>query len=167
MAGETNHEQFLQEMEALGFVPGEISEYTAAAHPKSYFDPATTEGQAHIEQDQLNQLEIAVTSFTSANAIVKPTTRGRERRLTELERHRKMGHIGPAGPSGCPVCKRLTRLRQVNSKENPTPVRDHVPGRTIHADVIYMDVPSREGNNYAVVMIDEATGWITGFFVTH
>jgi hypothetical protein len=40
-----------------------------------------------------------------------------------------------------------------------------VPGRTIHADVIYMDVPSREGNNYAVVMIDEATGWITGFFV--
>jgi hypothetical protein len=28
-----------------------------------------------------------------------------------------------------------------------------------------MDVPSREGNNYAVVMIDEATGWITGFFV--
>jgi hypothetical protein len=60
--------------------------------------------------------------------------------MTELERHRKMGHIGPAGPSGCPVCKRLTRLRQVNSKENPTPVRDHVPGRTIHADVIYLDV---------------------------
>eukprot|EP01049_Picozoa_sp_SAG25_P020207 SAG25_NODE_6805_length_528_cov_1.200466_1_plen_147_part_01 len=53
--------------------------------------------------------------------------------------------------------RRLTRLRQVNSKENPTPVRDHVPGRTIHAGVIYMDVPSREGYNfYAVVMIDEA-----------
>eukprot|EP01047_Picozoa_sp_COSAG01_P044063 COSAG01_NODE_3957_length_5496_cov_3.491199_1_plen_159_part_00 len=66
--GEINHEQFLQEMEALGFVPGEISEYTAAAHPRSYFDPTTTEGQAHIEQDQLNQLKIAITSFTSANA---------------------------------------------------------------------------------------------------
>ena len=32
--------------------------------------------------------------------VVKPTTRGHERRLTELERHRKMGHIGPAGDNG-------------------------------------------------------------------
>ena len=67
-SGEINHQQFLEEMKTLGFVPGKISEYTAAAHPKSYFDPDTAEGQEHIEQDQLNQLALAVTAFTKANA---------------------------------------------------------------------------------------------------
>eukprot|EP01047_Picozoa_sp_COSAG01_P110208 COSAG01_NODE_39041_length_481_cov_8.811518_1_plen_30_part_10 len=28
-----------------------------------------------------------------------------------------------------------------------------------------MDVPSRQGSSYAVVMIDSASGFMTGFFV--
>ena len=45
-------------------------------------------------------------------------------------------------------------------------IKDHtVVGRTIFADVIYMDVPSRQGSSYAVVMIDSASGFMTGFFV--
>ena len=58
-----------------------------------------------------------------------------------------------------------TKFRRVSTKQNPTVDRDTVVGRTIFADVIYMDVPSRQGSSYAVVMIDSASGFMTGFFV--
>ena len=63
-------------------------------------------------------------------------------------------------------CKKLyTKFRRVSTKQNPTVNRDTVVGRTIFSDVIYMDVPSRQGSSYAVVMIDSASGFMTGFFV--
>ena len=121
---------------------------------------------AEVNPNKASERALLMHLEDDGHVVVKPTPRGDEKRLTALARHRKMGHVGDPGPHGCPVCKKLyTKFRRVSAKQNPTVDRDTVVGRTIYADVIYMDVPSRQGSSYAVVMIDSASGFMTGFFV--
>ena len=69
----------------------------------------------------------AMTLADDGMIVVKPTPRGREKRLTAFARHRKMGHVGKCD---CPVCKKLyTNLTRVNSKDNPTVDHHHVGGK--------------------------------------
>ena len=98
------------------------------------------------------------------DASVVPSQRPRDKRLTQRERHEKLGHIGPC-PGGCDICKQCTgNLRPVFAQA--TPVYDTRPGITCSMDSMYVDITSHQGNNYAVPMRDEGAGFFTGFFMS-
>eukprot|EP01047_Picozoa_sp_COSAG01_P023056 COSAG01_NODE_1389_length_10493_cov_12.367414_6_plen_128_part_00 len=117
---------------------------------------------------------MAATGWTSPTGVWLPVVgaeirsdkvfcRSPSLRLTEMMRHRKMGHRGPCGKSGCSICQQtFGKLRQVNKHTAPTPARDPIVGNTVYADVIYVDVMSDEGNRYATVLWDDQSGYITG-----
>ena len=106
------------------------------------------------------------------DTTVTLTSRSRERVLTQMQRHRKLLHLGPSGKGcTCLICKQIRgNHRQVykdgrNSNapyRNPTPKYDEYAGNTIHADSAYWDVESIEGSWYTVNMIDDKTSWMGG-----
>ena len=44
-------------------------------------------------------------------------------------------------------------------------VYDHVPGRSIHMDSMYLDVQSRHGDWYCAPGWDDCTGYLDGIFM--
>ena len=85
------------------------------------------------------------TLYQQNTSLVRPSTRPRDLKLNKEQRHDKLGHFG--NHKNCIYCQQVKqRPRQVY--KNPTPVYDHVPGRSIHMDSMYLDVQSRHGDWY-------------------
>ena len=103
------------------------------------------------------------------------TSRRRERLLTQMQRHRKLLHLGPCGQGGiCYICKQIRgNHRQVyrdgrntdRPYRNPTVNYSEYAGHKIHMDSAYWDVESIEGSFYTNNGVDDKTGWMHGFHV--
>ena len=83
--------------------------------------------------------------FKQNESLVRPSLRPHDLKLNQEQRHAKLGHFGHH--KNCVYCQQVkSRPRQVY--KNPTPVYDHIPGRSIHMDSMYLDVESRHGDWY-------------------
>ena len=111
----------------------------------------------------LKMLDAADTILYQQNtSLVRPSTRPRDLKLNKEQRHDKLGHFGTH--KNCIHCQQVKqRPRQVY--KNPTPVYDHIPGRSIHMDSMYLDVQNRHGDWYCAPGWDDCTGYLHGIFI--
>ena len=99
--------------------------------------------------------------FKQNESLVRPSLRPHDLKLNQEQRHAKLGHFGHH--KNCVYCQQVkSRPRQVY--KNPTPVYDHIPGRSIHMDSMYLDVESRHGDWYCAPGWDDCTGYLDGIF---
>ena len=83
-------------------------------------------------------LEATETTLYKQNAsLVRPSMRPRDLKLNKEQRHDKLGHFG--SHRNCIHCQQV-KQRPRRVYKNPTPVYDHIPGRSIHMDSMYVDV---------------------------
>ena len=88
--------------------------------------------------------------------------RPRDLKLNKEQRHDKLGHFG--SHRNCIHCQQV-KQRPRRVYKNPTPVYDHIPGRSIHMDSMYVDVQSRHGDWYCAPGWDDCTGYLNGIFM--
>lgn len=112
---------------------------------------------------EMQMLEATETTLYQHNtSLVRPSLRPRDLKLNKEQRHDKLGHFGTH--RNCIHCQQVkSRPRQVY--KNPTPVYDHIPGRSIHMDSMYLDVQSRHGDWYCAPAWDDNTGYLSGIFM--
>ena len=100
--------------------------------------------------------------FCPLRILYKVHLRPHDLKLNQAQRHAKLGHFGHH--KNCVYCQQVkSRPRQVY--KNPTPVYDHIPGRSIHMDSMYLDVESRHGDWYCAPGWDDCTGYLDGIFM--
>ena len=100
--------------------------------------------------------------FKQNESLVRPSLRPHDLKLNQEQRHAKLGHFGYH--KNCVHCQQV-KLRPRQVYKNPTPVYDHVPGRSIHMDSMYVDVQSRHGDWYCAPGWDDCTGYLDGIFM--
>ena len=99
-----------------------------------------------------NIMESMDTSTRAVKAHLPP----REKKLSALEMHIRMGHTGDA--HGCEACKRTKgAIRRIYAKRDPFIALQ--PGKFFSGDIVTFDERSRQGHHMAWVGRDIATGW--------
>jgi hypothetical protein len=127
--------------------------------PEQMLSPVGTPGGNHLPNDTDNDVVDLDQDREWLDNMphVRPTQRPQSKRLSESERHRRLGHMGPCGKAACPICQQAHGThRRVRS--SPTVIYCPTPGMKIWADSAYWDVESREGYKYTICYWDDCTG---------
>ena len=135
---------------------------SADSHAALYKADATTISNKDSKESggEMQMLEATETTLYKQNAsLVRPSMRPRDLKLNKEQRHDKLGHFG--SHRNCIHCQQV-KQRPRRVYKNPTPVYDHIPGRSIHMDSMYIDVQSRHGDWYCAPGWDDCTGYLNG-----
>jgi hypothetical protein len=151
---------------ADGVSSSKVTTDSARPTKDKFTDCYETEGESSesgikSECESWSEAELLETALSMMDADVRATKQGmppRERRMTELEFHKRCGHAGGVRGTPCITCIALRgKIGRVYKKQDP--FIPTAPGVYMVLDTICFDTVSRHGNIYCTVTRDLGTGY--------